>query len=122
RVVLFEVVDAATELLRADRGLLERGVVHHHVILTVLVEELSLGALDADAAELLLRTERLIGDRAGGHVAQLGADDGGPATLLHVREVDDLEEVAVALTVAPGRRSEAVIMECSQWLTGPRAA
>ena len=32
------------------------------------------------------------------------------------------QSVTLRSTVAPGRRSEAVIMECSQWWTDPRAA
>jgi len=56
------------------------------------------------------------------NIAQLGAHDGRAATLLHVREVDDLEKVAVAFDGCArsqvGGGDHAVL----QWSRDPRAA
>src|SRR5262249_51711762 len=84
-----------------QRQLLVGLLVHEHDLVARVVEVLHVLGLGADALELLARPERLVDDRAGLVVLQLGADERAPLTGLHVLELDDTPRLPIELGVPP---------------------
>ena len=72
--------------------LVERDVVHEHVVGPVAVEELHLALVDHRLLDALVGAERALDDRLVPQVPELGAHEGAALAGLHVLELDHLEQ------------------------------